>query len=303
MSDGGAAFDALMREQNMTMAGGSLGLTQPAMSRAIQRLRLIYDDPLFVRTARGMRPTEFAKLLAEPVGNALTASRKVIEFDENFVPATSSRAFRIAMTDVAATFYLPSLIPYLKQSAPHVTIQSIQVPREKYAEALEVGTAELAIGQLPRTKSLQKQRLVNSTFVCMMRKNHPRIGNTLSMKQFMEAQHITVTAPARADEMIRRGLGRRADQRHVALSVPYYLVVPSILSKCDLIAVLPQSVAGLALEWRLKVLPLPFTVPMIPMGQFWHPRSQHDPGHRWLRDTIARMAEWLPTKVKNSMAT
>lgn len=283
------AFDALMRDGNMTVAGSNLGLTQPAMSRALQRLRVIYNDPLFVRTARGMRPTEYALELAQPVQIALAALRNAIELNDNFSPPTSTRTFRIVMTDVAAAFYLPPLIPQLKKIAPHVCIESMQVPRDSYMEALEVGTAELALGQLPKTRNMHRQKLRDSTFVCVMRKNHPTIRRSLSMQQFLDADHVAIIAPARADEIIRRALGKQASRRNIALSVPYYLVVPPILTKSDLIAVLPETITTFAKEWGLKTLPLPFKVSSIPMGQFWHERSHHDVGHRWLRNTIAEM--------------
>jgi DNA-binding transcriptional LysR family regulator len=283
------AFDAVMREGNLTAAGASLGLTQPAMSRAIQRLRVVYGDPLFVRTVRGMRPTEYAKELAGPVENALHALHGAIELSGSFVPATSTRTFRVVMTDVASVFYLPVLMPHLQNVAPNVRIESIQIPRESYAEALEFGAAELALGQLPKKRNLHQQKLRNSEFVCVMRKNHPTIGRTLSMSQFMDAHHVTITAPARADEMIRRALGKRAVRRKVALAVPFYLVVPPVLSKSDMIAAMPETVNAFAKEWNLKVLPLPFKVPAIPMGQFWHERSHHDAGHRWLRNTLAEV--------------
>ncbi|HWE76090.1 MAG TPA: LysR family transcriptional regulator [Stellaceae bacterium] len=284
------AFDAVMHEGNLTTAGARLGLTQPAMSRAIQRLRSVYDDPLFVRSAHGMLPTEYAKELAAPVQNALRTLQSAVELAGNFVPAKSTRLFRIVMTDVASVFYLPDLLPRLQKVAPHLRIEAIQMPRDQYAEALESGAVELAIGQLPKKQNLYQQRLRSLEFVCVMRKNHPAVGRIISMAEFMDARHITITAPARMDEMVRHALGRRAVHRKVALAAPFYLTVPAVLSKTDLIAAMPDSVMTFAKAWNLKKVPLPFRVPSVSMGQFWHERSHHDAGHRWLRNIIAELA-------------
>lgn len=283
------AFDAVMQEGNLTTAGARLGLTQPAMSRAIQRLRGVYGDPLFVRTVRGMRPTEYAIQLANPVQNALRALQSAVELPSDFVPATSTRTFPIVMTDVASVFYLPLLMPHLQKVAPHLRIETIQISRDRYAEALESGTAELALGQLPKKRNLYQQRLVNLEFVCVMRKNHPTIGRTMSMKQFLDAKHVTITPPTQTDEMVRHALGKRVVHRKVALAVPFYLTVPGVLSKTDMIATMPETVRTFAKQWNLKTVPLPFKVPSVSMGQFWHERSHHDAGHRWLRNTLSEL--------------
>jgi DNA-binding transcriptional LysR family regulator len=224
------------------------------------------------------------------VQNALRTLQSAVELAGNFVPAQSTRLFRIVMTDVASVFYLPDLLPRLQKAAPHLRIEAVQMPRDRYAEALESGDVELAIGQLPKKRNLYQQGLRKLEFVGVMRKNHPTIGRTMSMKEFMDAPHVTITSPARMDEMIRHALGRRAVHRKVALAAPFYLTVPAVLSKTDLIAAMPDSVMTFAKAWNLKMVPLPFKVPSVSMGQFWHERSHHDSGHRWLRNTIAALA-------------
>lgn len=285
------AFNAVMREGNMSAAGASLGLTQPAMSRAIGRLRLLFDDPLFVRTTHGMQPTEYALLLAGPIEDALNAVRNAIDLRAIFDPATSTRTFRLVMTEGASAFYFPQMVPPLKRVAPGVNFVAVQMPRERYREALELGTCELALGQMPRDiGNLHGETLWDDTLVCMVRKDHPVIRESISMEQFMAAEHVSVTAPARSDELLRRALGKRAARRRIALSLPHYLVVPMVLSKCDMIAVMPRmACTHFTEEWQLRTLPLPFKVPPMHMGQLWHGRSHHDAGHAWLRGTIARM--------------
>ena len=284
-------FDAVMREGNITAAGARLGITQPAMSHAVRRLRQLCNDPMFVRTTDGMKPTAYAQLLAAPVGQAIGTIRSALEINVKFDPATSTRTFSLLMTDSAGATFLPRLIPHLNSIAPGVKVNSLQMTREKYREALEAGVAELAIGQLPEIqRKFYQQHLFDEPLVCLMRKDHPAIGRTLSMQQFMAAEQICVSAPAQVDGMIKRALGKRAARRRIALHVPYYLVIPMILVKSDLIAVMPKGISDeFTCILGLKALPLPFKVVPIHVRQFWHERSHHDPGHRWLRGIIAKL--------------
>jgi len=186
-------FDAVMREGNITAAGARLGLTQPAMSHALKRLRNLCNDPLFVRTTRGMKPTAHAQQLAEPL-------------------------------------------------------------------------------------------------VCLMRRDHPVIGKKLSLGQFLDTGQISVSAPAQVDRLIKRALGKHAARRRIVLHVPHYLVVPMILAQSDLVAIMPATVAAIfSAVSPLKALPAPFRVAPVHVRQFWHARSHHDPGHRWLRGMIAEL--------------
>ena len=296
-------FEALLREGNMTAAGVELGLTQPAMSRALQRLRVLYNDPLFVRTTRGMKPTALAQLMAQAVTDAIQAIQAALDLNHSFDPATSTRSFQLVMTDGAALFYLPRLFPHLKQAAPGVTIQILQMPRDQYREALEAGTADLALGQLPHLQSnYQHQHLFDDQLVCRVRKGHPDIGKAITMAQFMAAEHIILSAPSRTDELIKRALGKNAAQRRVALTLPYYLVVPATLSSCDLIAVVPRHVGLVFADtWNLRTLALPFKLPPMRLSQFWHARSHKDVGHQWLRRSIAKLFMELP-KTKSGVA-
>jgi DNA-binding transcriptional LysR family regulator len=284
-------FDAVLREGNLTVAGAQLGLTQSAMSHAVQRLRQTFKDPLFVRTTRGMKPTAFAQTLAGPVAEAISAIRSTLELDLPFDPATSNRVFSLLMTDIAELIFLPRLIPYLKQVAPGVRVISTQMERSHYRDALEQGKADLAIGQVPQLHTdFYQQYLFNEPLVCLMRSAHPMIGDQISMKEFMEAEHISVSAPALVEGMIDKALGKRAPKRRIALHTPHYAVVPTILAKTDLIAVMPwHAVYAFGRAKEFKSLPLPFAVPAVKVTQFWHQRSHHDRGHGWLRSVLAEL--------------
>lgn len=284
-------FDAIMREGNITAAGAQLGLTQSTMSHALQRLRTLCNDPLFVRTTHGMKPTAYAHTVSGPISQAIDSIKAALEMDTRFDPATSTRSFTLLMTDIAEMIFLPRLIAHIGKVAPGVTLVSKQLERSKYRDALELGPADLAIGQLPKMQQdFYQQHLFDEPMICMMRKDHPAIGRRLSMEQFMDAWQISVSAPAQVDGLIKRALGKRASKRKIALHIPHYVVVPMILARGDLIAVVPESVAtAYGHTKELKALPLPFNLLPVVVRQFWHERCHHDPGHRWLRATLAEM--------------
>jgi DNA-binding transcriptional LysR family regulator len=285
------AFEALIQEGSTTAAGKKLGLTQPAMSRSLHRLREAFGDPLFVRTQHGMRPTDYAKLLRVPIEDALNAASRAIDLRPFFDPPTSKRTFRIVTTEIGAAFYFRKLLPYLAHVAPSIEFVVKQMPREQYLEALERGLAELALGQLPEiTSAFHTQHLYDLTLACLVRKQHPRIRNAITMEQFLAARHIEVVAPSGVDTLVRRALGKRASKLDVALAVPSYLAVPYILSECDMISVIPQALCdSYAKIWPVRAVALPFRTPPIRMGQCWHSRSHNDAAHRWLRDVVAEL--------------
>jgi DNA-binding transcriptional LysR family regulator len=284
-------FDAVMKEGNLTTAGAQLGLTQSAMSHAVHRLREAFKDPLFVRTTRGMKPTPFAQALAGPITEAISAIKNTLELDMSFNPAASDRVFNLLMTDIAELIFLPRLIPHLKQVAPGIRIISTQMERSRYRDALELGMADLAIGQIPQTHNdFYQQYLFDEPLVCLMRSDHPEIGDHISMEQFMAAEQLVVATPALVEDILNRALGKRAAKRKIALQTPHYAVVPTILAETDLIAVVPAHVVvTYAYARRFKSLALPFKAPAVKVTQFWHQRSHHDRGHSWLRSVIAEL--------------
>ena len=262
------AFAALIQEGSTTAAGKRLGLTQPAMSRSLHRLRAAFGDPLFVRTQHGMRPTDYAKLLRAPIEDALNAASRAIDLRPFFDPPTSKRTFRIVTTEIGAAFYFRKLLPYLTQVAPRIEFVVRQMPREQYLEALELGTAELALGQLPEiTGAFHIKHLYDLNLACLVRKQHPTIRHSVSMEQFINARHIEVTAPSGVDALVRRALGKRAARLDIVLAVPSYLAVPYILSECDMISVVPQALGNsYAKVWPVRTVPLPFRTPRDPYG-------------------------------------
>ena len=284
------AFDALLRERNVTRAGARIGLSQPSMSNALTRLRKLCDDPLFVRTRAGMEPTPLAQKLAGPVQQGLETLKIGLEQPFGFDPAKSARTFRLVMSDIAEITVLPRLMAALKQAAPEVNIVATQVPRERFRSVLENGEADLALGNLPELKSgFYQQRLFQDHYVCLARRDHPDIGERLSLRQYLQGSHVQVSTSV-GDTMIDRELTKRGLQRRIALQVPHFLVVTVNVMSCDLLVTIPYTVVSLlrAME-RVKVMKLPFRIPDANVRQFWHQRYHHDPANRWLRRLIAEV--------------
>ncbi|MDX3904588.1 MAG: LysR family transcriptional regulator [Pigmentiphaga sp.] len=293
------AFDAMMQERNVTRAGQRVGLSQPSMSHALTRLRQLCGDPLFVRVKSGMEPTPFALRIGPSVRAGLAVLQAGLEEAVAFDPARSERTFQILLSDLGEVVYLPRLMRHLKQVAPGIGLRILQLPRERYREALESGDADLAVGFLPGLAAgFYQQRLFSDYHVCLVRADHPRIGATLNLQQFTEESHIMIEpAGSRYSRaalhcstttLIEQYLEKLGLRRHIALRVPHFTIVPDILAATELLVVIPSTVARLMMPLRhVKTLPLPFEAPEFEVKQFWHERSHQDDGTRWLRGVFA----------------
>ncbi len=293
------AFDALMQDGNLTRAGFRLGLSQPSMSHALSRLRALSGDPLFVRVPTGMEPTAFAKQIAGTVKDGLAMLQGALEGAGVFDPATCDRTFQLLMSDIGELVYLPRLITKLKAVAPGVNLRVLQLPRESYHTAFTSGEADLALGFLPALKAgFYQQRLFVDSYVCLASTDHPRVGNSLTLKQFSEESHILIEpAGSRYSSMslqsstttfIERYLATKGLSRRIALRVPHFMVVPEIVQQTDLLATVPSYVmAYIPSMPKIKMLKLPVETPRFEIKQFWHQRNHNDVANKWLRGLIA----------------
>ena len=285
------AFDAIATEGSVTIAGERIGLSQPAMSNALARLRQLFDDPLFVRTPRGMRPTPFAQQLAQPVREALRLIQGALQQHAGFDPRSSGNTFRFYMSDIGEMVFLPGLLERVKRDAPGIKIEVVRIPIKDVHTALEAGELDLAVGFLPGlTTGMLQQPLFREHYVCMLRADHPLIGAKVSAKQFREAAHVVVSYAGTGHQVIEEtflaeGLGER-----IAVRVPHFLVVPMILARTDLIVTVPSRVAAVfARLGNFKVLKLPLPMPSFEVRLHWHQRYNQDPANRWLRGVMAEL--------------
>lgn len=312
------AFDALMQEGNLTRAGFRLGLSQPSMSHALSRLRAISGDPLFVRVPSGMEPTAFAKQIAGTVKDGLAMLQGALEGAGVFDPATCDRTFQLLMSDIGELVYLPRLITKLKAVAPGVNLRVLQLPRESYHTAFTSGEADLALGFLPALKAgFYQQRLFVDSYVCLASTDHPRVGDSLTLKQFSDESHIliepagsrysNISLQSSTTTFIERYLANKGMSRRIALRVPHFMVVPEIVQQTDLLATVPSYVmAYIPSVPRIKMLRLPVETPRFEIKQFWHQRNHNDVANKWLRSLIAELflshAPALPARTRLARA-
>src|SRR5258708_810494 len=284
------AFDAVLQERSVTLAAARLGLTQPAVSNALARLRALFNDPLFVRTPAGMDATPFARELGEPVRQALALLESALAHGPGFDPATSTRAFRFYMSDLGQIEFLPPLIERVQKVAPGVRLEAVALDVEDIADALAAGALDLAVGFLPGLGSpVRRRQLFRDPYVCLMRADHPAIGKTLTRKKFLAASHALVSYRG-GHRVIEEALERAGLARRIALRVPHFTVVPMVLEPTDLVLVLPARVARVfERRGKLKTLPLPVPIPPADVGVHWHTRFDADPGNRWLREQLLEL--------------
>jgi DNA-binding transcriptional LysR family regulator len=285
-------FHELHKERRVSVVAEHLGLTQPAVSNALARLRKMMGDQLFLRSARGMEPTPYASQLAEPIADALTTIRDSLERQLEFDPATSTRKFTVAMTDLGEIHFLPRMMRRLGEAAPGVTISTVRNTAVNLADELEAGRVDMAIGLLPQLKAGFFQRLLfRQRYVCIFRAGHALDREAMSLQDFEAAQHIVVVAGGTGHAIVDDTIERRNVKRNVRLSVPHFVALGHILSTTDLIATAPERYVreGMA-PFKLKYLPHPVPFPEFDVNLFWHAKFHKEPGNQWLRSVIAELA-------------
>jgi DNA-binding transcriptional LysR family regulator len=284
-------FHHLLREKRVSAVATVLGMSQPAVSSALGRLRASLGDALFLRTQGGMVPTPYALQLAEPVATALDGLQQALQVRASFDPATSERRFTLAMTDVGEMYFLPVLMDALAQSAPSVTLKVVAVTSASLGEDMATGRTDLALGLLPQLQAgFFQQALFRQPYVCLMREGHPLAqSEELTLPDFAAASHVRVIAAGTGHGRVDEALERQGLQRRIRLTVPHYVALGDVLSHSDLIATVPERFAQRVIRpFALTTRALPLAVDGSGIHQFWHARLHKDPGHQWLRMLVAQ---------------
>ncbi len=283
-------FHHLLLHKRVSAVAQVLGMSQPAVSSALRRLRSSLGDELFLRTQAGMEPTAYALQLAEPVALALDGLQQALEVRADFVPQSSTRSFTLAMSDVGELYFLPVLMEALRQSAPGVTLQVVSVTQSSLKEDMAAGRIDLALGLLPQLQSgFFQQVLFRQKYIGLMRRAHPLAAvGRLTPSSFAQAEHVRVVAAGTGHGRVDEALERKKLRRHFRLTVPHYVALGDVLKHADLIATVPERFADRILgPYGLVKRDLPIAVAPSSIHQFWHARLHRDPGLRWLRECIA----------------
>ena len=280
----------LSRTRSVSQTAENLNLSQSAVSMSLSKLRRHFNDPLFVRTSTGMEPTPHATELIQLLQRAGDLLQTALGLHVVFDPSISERRFTIHSTDIAQVTLMPRLMRRLRQVAPHVQID-LQRISEVTPKVLESGEADLAIGFIsPMGAGFCQQRLFKERFVCAVRRDHPRIGDSLSIEEFQRETHLAVATCGTGHGMIERSLEAKGVRRQIGLTVPSFLGIASIITSLDYVVTLPEQLARhLAGAGRIKVLSLPFSLAPYFIVQHWHERYTHDPASRWLRAVVSEL--------------
>ena len=278
----------LLSERRVSAVAERLGMTQPGVSNALKRLRILLDDDLFLRTSRGMEPTPFAARLAEPIGYALSTIHNSLNETTQFDPTTSTHKFSMGMTDIGEIYIFPKLMEILSEIAPGISISTVRNNAVNLRDEMEAGHVDLAVGLLPHLKSgFYQRRLLTQRYVCMFRKGHPLDKEKITLDEFSNAKHVVVVASGTGHAMIDQSIEKKGIKRNVSLTVPHFVAVGHILATSNMIATVPERYANACVApFGLKYVKHPLRLPEISINIFWHARMHRDPANQWLRQLI-----------------
>ena len=282
-------LEALLEEGSVSAAADRLGLSQPAMSHALARLRQRFGDPLFVKTRTGMRPTPTAERIGLTARKVLSLVRDEILEVGAFDPATTTRTFTLALSDMAATILLGEITERFASSAPLARLRVVSVREKDIALQLEEGQVDLVIGTYAvKSSSLMQQALFKSTeYVCIVRAGHPEIRASLSLDQFVATEHVIAVQNAEANDFVDKALRAKGLRRRVAVEVPSLLPLPNIVASTDYVALVPRALATLSQQVKpLRILAPPIKPPAPTIRQYWHQRFKADTSVTWLRNLL-----------------
>lgn len=280
-------FDAIYTERNLTRAAERLSITQPAVSNALSRLRGSLDDPLFVRAPREMMPTPVAENMIGLVREALHLLNTSVQLGDRFDPAIAAHSFSISMHDVNELTVLPMLLAALQKQAPGVSLASYPVPRSDMVKDLASGHLDLAIDvPVVNHPDLRHCPLMAAPYVCLVRHDHPEVGRSLTLEQYLALSHVHVSSRRQGVghvDAVLSGLGR---PRRIQMRTKHHLVALKLVEETDLALTIPLS---LAKNSDLKVLELPFEVAAVEWHLYWHRSADQDKAHHWLRELILKL--------------
>ncbi len=298
-------FDALLQEKNVTRAAQQLGLSQPAMSNSLRRLRELFNDSLLVRTSSGMVATDKALKLQPKIHRVLNSIEHFVQPTEEFNPYESDRVFRIIASDYAESTVIPGMLKSLREHAPKVTLDIMSPSDINYSD-IEQGKVDLAINRFDRIPlAFQKQTLLTDGFSCVLRVDHPFADN-LTLENYLQSHHVWVSksglgmsADTATEELQRMGwvdnaLSNIDRQRKISVFTRHFLSAMQLAQEHNLIVTLPTRAATKARNFHnLIIVPPPFDIAPIELHLLWPPILNDNLGHTWLRGIIEEAASMV----------
>lgn len=280
-----AALDALLAEQSVTRAANKLGLSQPAMSGALSRLREHFGDPLITRSGRAMVLTAFGATLAKQSSEMLSQIGRFARLRPSFDPATADRQFTLVASDYALSLLLPLVMPRITAAAPGIALHS-EVRAPDYEQRLMRGGIDLAMVPGPMApRDFPTLPLFDDEYVCIAWTKNKAIGRTLSLEQFLSLGHVARVnraSPAPTQDELR--ISQQGYRRRLVLSVPSFDMLPGAVVKTPLVATMQRRLAEMqARHYPIRIFAHPVSMPPLQMSLLWPRFLQEDAGNRWLR--------------------
>lgn len=283
------ALDALLEERHVSRAALRVGLSQPAMSNALARLRATFGDALLVRTRAGMEPTARGQELAGQVRQVLRQAERVFASDAAFEPATCERRFVIRMSDLLGRLFLPAIAACLLRKAPRAALEVVHLPPAPTVQALEGDACDLAISMgLAHGMAIRQEPLLSDRMVCVMRRDHWAAHGPLDTGRFLSLDHLRVSISPVDSRFVDDVLARMGYRRRIAVNVPHWLVVPEVLRATDLATVMPTRLADVLArrEDGFVHREIPFGSSSFDWALYWHRRHDGSAAHAWLREVV-----------------
>lgn len=292
-----AAFDALMSERNVTRAATQVGVSQPAMSAALSRLRRLLGDPLFLRSADGLLPTPRARELAGPISAALRQIESTLVKTPGFVPGEASLTFNLGLSDYPAFVLLPALLQAIGRQAPGVSVSVHSFnDRDHAVDLLDAGAIDAAIGVPPTHADVRilTRPILSDEFVTIVASDHPVARRGMSMTTYLALPHVLVSPEGERHGIVDQALAQQGRRRKLAVTLPQMFAAPAVVARTGMTATVMKRVALSSPASRQLVLfPPPVALPEVVFNLIWHRRSDPHPAQRWFRDCIAAQAAAL----------
>lgn len=293
---------AVYETGNVTTAAARLGMSQPAASAALARLRHSLGDPLFMRRELRMEATPRAESMIAPIREVIEVIDRDILPNPRFDPGTCTDELVLCLSEIGEVVFLPSIFNALRQHAPRVRIRTISLSPPALEAALHDGKVHAVLGYYPdlNGNDIFQQRLFSHDLVCMIGRQHRVRGKRMTMKQFTEAEHVLVRDGGRSQEMFERDLANRAIERKIVLQTSHYMSIPALIAGSELVVVLPRTVASLfAHSDSVRIVETPGEIQKYDLKQYWHRRFHSEPRSVWLRGTLSRLFADAPSQGKN----
>lgn len=289
------ALDSLLELRNVRQAALRMGVTQSAMSHTLRQLRVLFDDPLLVRSGNRMLPTPRAEALVDPLRDALLRVQAVVGARGDFDPMTSTRRFTLAASDAATVVVVPRLLDGLDPTAPGLEIDVVMLEPSSIGRQLETGAIDLAITPAPADGAgLRARRLYPSSFAVLACQHNPEIGDRLDLETYCRLPHALVAVRDRGPGLVDSVLEQRGRSRRIVVRVPYFLAAPTVITGSLRLLTAPRDAAEYFVRHHgLRLLAPPVPLPRGHVSMVWHERFEHDPAHRWLRGRLVEVTKEL----------